>query len=101
MLSWCQTGTNTSGQNPLADPRGPQFIILHQSRVHIQIHTKWSYQITSLEEVDRLSPALVLRHRQGCCDVATEAVKAMVDQLGITRVHHVIVKPPIQGTLHR
>ena len=86
---------------PPSGPKRTPVIILHQSGVHTHIHTNRSHQITSFEEVDGFPPALVLRHRQSSCDLAPEAVKAMVDELGVARVNHVIVKPPIQGALRR
>lgn len=55
--------------------------------------------ITSLEEVNGLSPLPVLRYRQRCCDVAPEAIKANLDGFWVTRVHHAIFKSPVLVSL--
>lgn len=59
----------------------------------------FSVFITSLEEVNRLSPLPVLRHRQRRCDVASQAVEARLDGYGVTWIHHAVFKSPILVSL--
>lgn len=54
---------------------------------------------TSLEEVDRLPPPLVLGHRQGRCDVAPQSIEARFNDFRIARVQNVILKAPVLASL--
>lgn len=54
---------------------------------------------TSLKEIHRLPPPVVLWHRKSGCDVASESIKASLYDFRVARVQHIVIISPVLRAL--